>query len=62
MRTIPVEFEIRGKTGFDALLEAGEGKPGSRRVKTVGSSQEMTVGDIGPTVAIKPPFEEGFTG
>jgi hypothetical protein len=45
MGTIPVEFEIRGKTGFDALLEAGERKPCGRRVKAVGSSQEMTVRD-----------------
>jgi hypothetical protein len=61
MGTIPIEFEIRGKTGFDALLEAGERKPCGRGVKAVGSSQEMTVGDIGPTVAVVTSFKGSFS-
>jgi hypothetical protein len=62
MGAIPVEFEIRGKSGFDALLEAGERKPACCRVETVGTSEEVTVGNIGPTVAIMASFKESFTG
>ena len=62
MGTIPVELEIRGEIGFDALFEAGEGESCSCRIETVGPSEEMTVGDIGPTVAVETSFEECFTG
>ena len=60
MGAIPVEFEIRGETGFDALLETGEGKPTCCRIETVGTSEEVTAGNIRPTVAIVASFKESF--
>ena len=43
MGAVPIEFEDGRVFGFHALLEAGEGKPLSGGIESVGASREATV-------------------
>ena len=61
MRTVPVKLEIGWKIGLHTLLETGERKPLSGRVRAVRSRGEMTVRNIRPAVAIVASLKERFT-
>ena len=61
MRTFAVKVKIGSRIGFHALLEAGERKPLSRRVKPIRPRGEMAVRNVRPTVATIASFNKGFT-
>jgi hypothetical protein len=60
MRTVPIELEIGWKLGFNALLEAGKGKPLSGRVKTIRSRGQMAIRNIRPAIPVVASFKESF--
>ena len=61
MGTVPVKLKIGSRIRFHTLLETGERKPLSRRVKAIRSSGKMTVRNIRSTIVIVPSFKERFT-
>jgi hypothetical protein len=60
MGAVPVKLKIGCKLGFDALFEAGEGKPLRRSVKSIEPSGEMTVRNIRPSVTLVTSFYQRF--
>jgi len=60
MKAIAVKIEIGRKIGFNALLEAGKGKPLSGRIKTVRPGGKMAVRNKRPAVAVIAAFKESL--
>jgi hypothetical protein len=50
MRTVLIQGQTGRQLGIDALLEAGEGKALSGRIKAIRTSGDMTVRNIRPTI------------
>ena len=60
MGTVPVRLKIAASFGFHALLETGERKSFSRRVKAIRPSRKLTVRNIRSTVTVIPSFKESL--
>lgn len=61
MPTVPVKIEIGRQIEFHALLETGERKPLSDRIKAIRPGGEMTIGNVWPTVPVIPSLKKRFT-
>jgi len=60
MGTIPIQFQQGRIFGLHAVLKAGKREALGGGSKSVGTSWEMTVRDIRPTVSIVASCEESF--
>ena len=60
MGTVSVKIEIGRKLGFNALLETGERKPLSSRVKSIRSRGQMAIRNIRPAIPVIASIKESF--